>query len=515
MDIDKQNINSIIKEEKISKGEKLNDTKFKEKTVSDNQIINNSTLYESNSASYNKNDSSNVLDSNNSANPNYIIDNKNDDEHTPKMNMNIVSSNISDNNNNISNNNEISYNPNGICNLFQSQQVQNSLISHIENEQKMFSRQNILNAFGDQNTTIFLQKQLRTISEKEIDYIIYQLKGIFRDIIKDKNGNYFCNDLFKECNQKQRMEILGDLYETLSEDCLNNYSSHPIQTLIDRASNEDEYKYILYSFNDYNKLLYASLDPNGAYTIQKIIDRIPEKYRNEFNFIFSSFIGFTSKKKYGIVTVKKFISGTKSDKVIEQIMKFIEENFMNLAVDQYANYLIQFLLDKWNNIPEGNQIKQLIKKNFEIMYQKKYSSFICESYIKIISKEEKQELIKSLNIKKIIDSNNHHAIKILKQLGVNINPNNNNSNNNLHLPMSLNNNKINFPVNIMPNNNNINFNNPNMVSRFNFINNSYPNYNNTFNNYNLNNFNIPFNSMNNNINNNIKNSFENSLNGKK
>ena len=35
-------------------------------------------------------------------------------------------------------------------------------------------------------------------------------------------------------------------------------------------------------------------------------------------------------------------------------MKFIEENFMNLAVDQYANYLIQFLLEKWNNTPEGN-----------------------------------------------------------------------------------------------------------------------------------------------------------------
>ena len=512
MKVDKQNIKDIIEEEKMNKGENIDN---KEKKVGENQIINNSTLYDSKSTSYNKYDSSNVLDSNNSANPNYIIDNKNDDEHTPKMNMNIASSNMSTNNNNIINNNEISYNPNETGNLFQIQEVQNSFLSFIGNVQQMFSKQNILNAFGDQNNTIFLQKQLRTITEKEIDYIINQLKGTFRDIIKDKNGNYFSNDLFKECNQEQRMEILKELFKTLSEDCLNNYSSHPIQTLIERASSEIEYKYILYSFNDYNRLLYASLDPNGAYTIQKIIERIPEKYRNEFNFIFSSFIGFTSKKKYGIVTVKKFISGTKSDLVTQQIMAFIKENFMNLAVDQYANYLIQFLLEKWNNTPEGSEIKQLIKKNFEIMYQKKYSSFICERYIKIISKEERQDLINSLNIKKIIESNNHHAIKILKQLGVNINPNNNNSNNNLHLPMSLNNNKINFPVNIMPNNNNINFNNPNMVSRFNFMNNSYPNYNNTFNNLNLNNFNIPFNSMNNNINNNIKNSFENSLNGKK
>ena len=108
----------------MNKGETLDDTKFKEKTVSDNQIINNSTLYESNCASYNKYDSLNALDSNNSSNSNYIFKNKNDDEYTPKMNMNnIVSSNMSINNNNIINNNEISYNPNAIGNLFQNQQV--------------------------------------------------------------------------------------------------------------------------------------------------------------------------------------------------------------------------------------------------------------------------------------------------------------------------------------------------------------------------------------------------------
>ena len=59
-------------------------------------------------------------------------------------------------------------------------------------------------------------------------------------------------------------------------------------------------------------------------------------------------------------------------------MKFVEENFMNLAEDQYANYLIQFLLEKWNNTPEGNAIKRLVFTNFEKMCEKKYSSFICE-----------------------------------------------------------------------------------------------------------------------------------------
>ena len=159
-----------------------------------------------------------------------------------------------------------------------------------QNNQPMFSKEYILNAFKDQNETKYLQKQLRTISAEEIDYIIDQLKGTFREIMKDKNGNYFFTDLFKECNQEQRIKILNELYQTLSEDCLNNYSSYPIQNLIELASCEREYELILHSFNDYNKLGNATLAPIGAYTIQKIIERIHDRYRLDFNFIFLSFM---------------------------------------------------------------------------------------------------------------------------------------------------------------------------------------------------------------------------------
>ena len=467
--------------EKISKGER--EGKSKKEFMNNQQISTTNTSYNSNS---NLN-STNIYDSKIS---NSIIQNK-DDENVPYKSTNIVSPN-----------------KNSINNFIQNQQVQNN--------QPMFSKEYILNAFKDQNSTIFLQNQLRTISIAEIYYIINQLKGIFREIMKDKNGNYFCNDLFKECTQEQRIDILNELSLTLSEDCLNKYSCHPIQTLIDRASNEIEYKLILISFNDYNKLLLASLDPNGAYTIQKIIERIPDRYRVEFNFIFSSFIGFTSRKKYGIVTVKKFISETRSDNVREQIMKFIEENFMNLAVDQYANYLIQFLLEKWNNTPEGNEIKKLIKVNFEKMCQKKYSSFIIESYIKVISHEEMKELMNSINVSQIRETNNHHSMKILKLLKINnINSNNNsynnqnsNSNNNpnftLQLPMSLNN-----PGNFMQNNNNPNFNiQNNMCSRPDFINTNFSNNNSGINSYNSNNINIPFNNIYNNPNGFYINSFQ-------
>ena len=293
-----------------------------------------------------------------------------------------------------------------------------------------------------------------------IESIVNELKGEYRRIMNDKNGNYFCTDLFKICNQKQRIQILQELYQTLSDDAVNNYASHPIQTLIEFSSSEEEYKLILYSFNDYNKLLLDSSDPNGAYVIQKIITRIPERFRQDFNFIFASFIGFVSTQKFGIVAVKKFISCTKNEQIMGQMVNMIKNNFMNLARDKYGNYLIQYLLEKWSHFPEGEEIKQLIAQNFKILSQIKYSSFICEFFIKIMSEDEKIEFIKKLDLNDYQNSNNPYQTKILGLLGININPENNissninNFQNPMQLPLSLNNNNIMKDSNLPSNFNN-------------------------------------------------------------
>jgi len=312
-------------------------------------------------------------------------------------------------------NNVPSSNPNSEIEAPQTQNGINNFFPLI------FSLKVILDSLHCQQKTIYLQKELRGANISTIDYIVNELYGFYREIISDKNGNYFISDLIKICEQKHRIKILEELSPTLSEDCLNCFATHPIQTLIDRASSETEYKHILISFNDYNKFLTASLDPNGAYTIKKIIERIPNRFRTEFNYIFCSFIGFTSKTKFGIITVKKFIACSKSDTINSLVMNFVRNNFMDLAANQYGNYLIQFLLEIWNNTPEGNEIKEMIFKNFRDMCEKKYSSFICELFIKIITLEEKTELIKNLDFDYILKSNNKHLIKIMKALGINQN----------------------------------------------------------------------------------------------
>ena len=171
-----------------------------------------------------------------------------------------------------------------------------SIFSHILNGNKLFSqyksseitlkKEDILSAFNNQRNTILLQKCLLEKNHDLLNNIINEMSGTFSEIIKNKNGNYFCSDLFKVCDKNQRIMILKEIYNALSEDCVDEYGTHPIQTLIVLSECEEEYKLILSSFNDYNKILRASLNPNGSYVIQKIIVHIPERYRMEFNLLF-------------------------------------------------------------------------------------------------------------------------------------------------------------------------------------------------------------------------------------
>ena len=154
-----------------------------------------------------------------------------------------------------------------------------------------------------------MQSLIIEASDETIAIIVSQLSGTYQNIIKNKNGNYFCSDLFKYCKQEQRIKILKELSKTISEDCNDKNAIYPLQILIEYSNCEEEYNLILASF-DYNKSLIACIDPNGSFVIQKIIKHIPERYRNKFNLLFISFITFIVKKRFGVVNAKKFVDYT-------------------------------------------------------------------------------------------------------------------------------------------------------------------------------------------------------------
>ena len=253
-----------------------------------------------------------------------------------------------------------------------------------------YTKEAILNAFNNQHETILLQKMLMEASKDTLDLIIKEMSGTFSLIIKNKNGNYFCSDLFKACDEQQRIVILKEISFTLADDCLDEYGTHSIQTLIENSSSEEEYKLILSSFNDCSKISKASKNSNGFFVIQKILNHIPEKDRMEFNFLFLQLFYELSLDIYGISTVKAFTLYTKSKEIMNEIWNLTYTNFLSIAKNQYGNYLIQSMLEHWGNSNHGIKLKRMCITHFSSLMENHYSKFICDLFIKRSNIEEKK-----------------------------------------------------------------------------------------------------------------------------
>ena len=339
-----------------------------------------------------------------------------------------------------------------------------SISNPIPESQKTFTKKAILIAFNDQNSTKVLQSWIRNEASKQmIDDVVNELSGTYPYIIKNKNGNYFLTDLYVVCNHEQRIKILKELSKTIGDDCTDKFASHPIQTFIYYSSSEEEYNLILSSFNNYNKTLLASMDPNGSYVIQKIIEHIPERFRYRFSLTFISFIHFICNKKFGVVNAKKFVDCTKNDEIIDKTVDLIRANFLEIATNQFGNFFIQHLIEKWNNTRQGNLIKERIISNFKILFVNKYGKHVCELFLKFANIQEKNLLIKSIQVNLNNSNNeidNNIMIKVFQSLGKNFgyNPNNNQfANQNQNISQINNQNPNQFPMSL----NNYNYNNNN------------------------------------------------------
>ena len=263
------------------------------------------------------------------------------------------------------------------------------------NEGKL-SLKNILTSLSNQKATMSLQKSLQKMNTIELDDFIQELKGNFISIINDKNGNYLCSDLFKKCTVKQRIEIINELFPFIPEISISEYGTHPIQTLIELIETIEESSFFINVFSNEQNILKASLNSNGAYVIQKLIMKVPELRRVNFNFFIIKLLPVLAKDMYGVCTLKKFVFVAENLFYICSIVQQTLNHFEDIATNQYGNYLIQYIMKVWWKQKEIYLMKIYVEKYFMFLITNRYSSHIVDSYIKMISMEKKKKLFNSI-----------------------------------------------------------------------------------------------------------------------
>ena len=279
--------------------------------------------------------------------------------------------------------------------------------------------QTVLNAMTNQKISIYLQKLIKEMKQSELDSLLNELKGNFFCLMLDKNGNYLCSDIFKQCTHLQRRNIIYEIYNHISDIAIHEYGTHSIQTLIELTSTQEEANLLCSALCDEYTMQKVALHQRGAYVIQKMVSIIPEDIRINFNLYLLKVVHLLSVDVFGVCTVKQFAMYTKRENTIAQLLNVVYQHFYTIAKNQYGNYLIQFLLKIWWNRNEMFAFKILIERSFYELAIDEYASHVVTKYVRMLNYNEKQRMYTKLLQKGILTllvNNKHKALITTKIL---------------------------------------------------------------------------------------------------
>ena len=222
------------------------------------------------------------------------------------------------------------------------------------------------------------QNYLKNTHSDILHQIFLELKDKLPQLLKDNYANYFCKKFFETLNQKDRIEYLTIIQSNLNTLSIDKTATYPIQGIIEQLGSKTEKRIIHLGIKDSINIF--SYNVYGTHILEKILSYFEDEFIKEIiDFIYNNFIDL-SYHINGICIVKKILLMTHKKDLHQKLKNKIIENALNLVIHQYGNYVIQTIVENWDD----NEIKDIInlyKKNYIYLSELKYSSNVIERII--------------------------------------------------------------------------------------------------------------------------------------
>lgn len=255
---------------------------------------------------------------------------------------------------------------------------------------------NFVNVIKTHKGSRIFQNYLKNTQSDILHQIFMELSPMLSEIMIDPYANYFCKRFFSFLNQKDRIEFLNIIQSSITQLSVSSIGTYPLQGIIEEIGSKVEKNIIInaikYSLDD------LCVDTYGAHVIEKIIGSFEEEFVSFiYQYIINNFL-FLANNNNGICIIKKLISFTHKKEIHEKVRKIVKENAFNLIQHPYGNYVIQIVIDTWED-NELDEILSLFENKYIYLSMQKYSSNLVERCI------EKNKILLNKYIKEICESN--------------------------------------------------------------------------------------------------------------
>ena len=227
------------------------------------------------------------------------------------------------------------------------------------------------------------QYYLKNTHNDILHQIFLELKNKLPELLRDNYANYFCKKFFDCLSQKDRIEYLTAIQNDLSSLAIDNTATYPIQGILEELGSKNEKKIIYMSLKD--SISSFCYNIYGTHVLEKILSYFEDEFIQEIiEFVYNNFINLAYHIN-GICIVKKLLLMTHKKDLHQKLKKIVFENSLNLIVHPYGNYVIQVIVENWDD----NELVEILGKyvgKFVTLSMQKYSSNVLE---RIIEKNEK------------------------------------------------------------------------------------------------------------------------------
>ena len=318
------------------------------------------------------------------SNSNNIINFKDDDD-SPSNKVNLINQNIITDNNNTNNNPEMPITKNKYGNMS---------ISEITNQLFLIAKK--------QTGCRYLQK---LISSNENDDLVnkyfypklYPTKLI--ELCNDLFGNYLIQKMIPYLNKDNLYSFTSLIIKHLLKLCLNPHGTRVVQVYLEQIKLDNQ---LLTLFTNSLIPIMPRLinDLNGSFVLMHYATVVP--YPNNdiiFDFLNKNIVNI-SVQSYSCSALQKCID-IGNEQQSQKLLENISEHSMFLILNQFGNYVIQFVISK-NITSINDKILEGFIDNLIFLAKQKYSSNVIEKCFDYCSNKMKERIINQLSDERII-----------------------------------------------------------------------------------------------------------------
>lgn len=254
---------------------------------------------------------------------------------------------------------------------------------------------NFINIIKTHKGSKIFQDYLKNTPMEIIHQIFIEIQPELVNIISDSYANYFIKRFYFFLCQKDKIDFLLSIQPEIIHLSLDSIGTYPIQSIIEQISSINEQSIIISSIQ--SSLEEFCYDTYGTHVIEKIISHFEQNLISFiYDYVINNFLSLANNIN-GICIVKRLLIVCNNQDIHNKLKQFAYDNALTLIEHPFGNYVIQVIVENWNE-EEVEEILSRFKNKYAELSNKKYSSNVVERCL------EKNDKILSQYIEEICEN---------------------------------------------------------------------------------------------------------------